>query len=183
MVDNILRPVWFILERTIDMQCQLCNEQSATIHLTEISNGKRIESHLCQSCAQKQGLAVNSQVPLNELLGTLLAAESEAGVILPNSEGLDLSCPSCGTTLEEFSKNTLLGCPNDYEVFGEHINPLISKTQGGNLNHCGKVPSKAPADAQNQIELINLQRQLETAVKDEDYETAAKLRDRIQQLT
>ena len=68
-------------------------------------------------------------------------------------------------------------------MFGEHINPLISKTQGGNLNHCGKVPSKTPKEARNKIELVKLRQQLEAAVQCEDYEQAAKLRDKINKLT
>ena len=57
------------------MQCEGCRKNSATIHLTEIANGQRRELHLCESCAQKQGIAVKSQVPLNELLSTLLSAQ------------------------------------------------------------------------------------------------------------
>ncbi len=59
------------------MQCQNCKQHSATIHLTEISNGQRTETHLCEQCAQKQGLAVKNQIPLNELLSTLLAVQCE----------------------------------------------------------------------------------------------------------
>ena len=60
------------------MQCQACKQRTATIHLTEISNGQRIETHLCETCAQKQGIAIKNQIPLNELLSTLLAVQADA---------------------------------------------------------------------------------------------------------
>ena len=107
------------------MQCQKCNQQSATIHLTEIHNGQRQEMHLCPACAEQEGLAVKNQIPLNELLSTLLAAQSEGQVpdgISPESVE-DLICDSCGTTFEQFRKESSLGCEDDYEAL--KFDPVI----------------------------------------------------------
>ncbi len=166
------------------MQCQCCKNHTATIHLTEISNGQRLETHLCESCAQKQGLAVKNQIPLNELLSTLLAVQPDLKKQLGEAEGfaVDTPCPSCGMTLRRFQKEVVLGCPYDYEFFEKSLDPIIEKSQGGNTTHCGKVPSKLPSDSKKQIDIVNLKKQLESAVKNEDYETAAKLRDRIKKL-
>ena len=166
------------------MQCQCCKNHTATIHLTEISNGQRLETHLCESCAQKQGLAVKNQIPLNELLSTLLAVQPDLKKQLGETEGsaVDTPCPSCGMTLRRFQKEVVLGCPYDYEFFEKSLDPIIEKSQGGNTTHCGKVPSKLPSDSKKQIDIVNLKNQLESAVKNEDYETAAKLRDRIKKL-
>jgi protein arginine kinase activator len=152
--------------------------------LTEISNGQRLETHLCESCAQKQGLAVKSQIPLNELLSTLLAVQPDLKKQLGETEGsaVDTPCPSCGMTLRRFQKEVVLGCPYDYEFFEKSLNPIIEKSQGGNTTHCGKVPSKLPSDSKKQIDIVNLKKNLESAVKNENYETAAKLRDRIKKL-
>ena len=166
------------------MQCQCCKNHTATIHLTEISNGQRLETHLCESCAQKQGLAVKNQIPLNELLSTLLAVQPDLKKQLGETEGsaVDTPCPSCGMTLRRFQKEVVLGCPYDYEFFEKSLDPIIEKSQGGNTTHCGKVPSKLPSDSKKQIDIVKLEKQLESAVKNEDYETAAKLRDRIKKL-
>jgi protein-arginine kinase activator protein McsA len=59
------------------MHCQACKERSATIHLTEINNGQRCETHLCRQCAQQQGLSVKSKIPLNELMNSLLSSQQE----------------------------------------------------------------------------------------------------------
>ena len=166
------------------MQCQACKQRTATIHLTEISNGQRIETHLCETCAQKQGIAIKNQIPLNELLSTLLAVQADAKttqIDLTDTDP-DAACPACGMTLKKFAEKTLLGCPHDYQVFKEQLTPLIEKAHAGCTKHKGKVPKTLPDNTKNQVELINLKRQLDDAVKKEDYETAAEIRDRIKKL-
>ena len=152
------------------MQCQSCQKNEATVHLTEINDGVRTEMHLCEQCAQEEGVAVKSQIPLNELLSSLLAAQ-------PGDT--DISGPNCGFTLDRFRKEALLGCPHDYEIFEKSLLPLIEKAHDGKTSHCGKVPSKTPVDSRKQIEIMALRQQLEIAVKNEDYELAAELRDKI----
>ncbi len=163
------------------MQCQICQKNEATIHLTEISDGVRTEMHLCEHCAEEEGIAVKSQISLNELLSSLLAAQPADSETFGDAAQQD-SCPHCGFTLEQFRKEPVLGCPYDYEVFARSLTPLIEKAHDGNTHHCGKVPSKTPADTRKEIELMRLRQQLETAVNNEDYETAAELRDKIDQV-
>lgn len=167
------------------MLCQNCKKHSATIHLTEIQNGHREETHLCESCAEQQGLSVKSQIPLNELLSTLLSAQGHAkgGSKDDESTGTGDACATCGMTLKEFGKKSLLGCPADYDLFRTQLEPLIEKSQAGHNRHCGKVPSRTPKQAKHQIELAQLQKDLDAAIRTEDYESAAALRDRIKQLS
>ena len=50
------------------MKCDNCNKQ-ATVHPTEIKNGKKLEKHLCEQCAaQSEGLNTKTHMPINELL-------------------------------------------------------------------------------------------------------------------
>jgi len=166
------------------MHCQRCKEQTATIHLTEINNGQRQETHLCEICAEQEGLAIKSQIPLNELLSTLLASQS-SGKEQPVSEVAsenEESCPSCGMTMGEFQKGRLLGCANDYEELGDSLEPIIEKNQGGHTAHKGKVPANTPEDSKKQVKILQLRRELEDAVENEDYENAAQIRDRIEHL-
>jgi protein arginine kinase activator len=163
------------------MQCQICKNNEATIHLTEISEGVRSELHLCEYCAAEQQIAVKNQIPLNELLSSLLAAAPEDEQFVP-AEQKRLKCPACGFTLENLRNpddSGLLGCPLDYEVFENPLLPLIESVHNGKSFHCGKVPSTMPKRTKNQIELTGLKSQLEQAVKKEDYELAARLRDQI----
>jgi len=162
------------------MQCQICNKNDATIHLTEIADGIRTELHICEHCAAEQDIAVKSHIPINELLSNLLAVQPTDEELSGVSEQ-KLACPNCGFTLAQFRKEGVLGCPHDYEVFEKSLRPLIEKAHDGKTTHCGKIPSKAPRDTRKQMELLNLRRQLEAAVQSEDYELAAELRDKIQQ--
>ena len=160
------------------MQCQICQKHEATIHLTEITDGVRTEMHLCEQCAQGEGIAVKSQISLNELLSSLLSSPSADDELFGDSKQ-KRSCPHCGFMLDQFRKEPVLGCPYDYEVFEKSLLPLIEKAHDDKTHHCGKVPSKTPADTKKQIELMRLRQQLEIAVNNEDYETAAELRDEI----
>jgi protein arginine kinase activator len=136
--------------------------------------------HICEHCAQQEGIAVKSQIPLNELLSSLLAVQpTDEELFGPSEKQTPTSCTNCGFTLDQFRKEAVLGCPYDYEVFEKPLRRLIKKAHNGSTTHCGKVPSKVPSDTKKQIQLITLQQRLETAVQSEDYELAAKLRDRI----
>ncbi|MCK4293471.1 MAG: UvrB/UvrC motif-containing protein [Planctomycetes bacterium] len=160
------------------MLCQICNNKDATIHLTEITDGARSEMHICEQCAAEQGIAVKSHIPINELLSSLLAVQPSDDELSDPSEQ-QAACPICGFTLDQFRKEGVLGCPNDYEVFEKSLRPLVEKAHNGQTAHCGKLPSRTSLDTKKQIELLGLRRQLEAAVQNEDYELAAKLRDKI----
>ena len=84
--------------------------------------------------------------------------------------------------MEQFRKEGVLGCPHDYDVLEGALIPLIEKAHDGGTTHCGKIPSNTSHDTKAQMELLELRRQLEKAVKDEDYELAAKLRDKLLKL-
>lgn len=163
------------------MRCENCKKNEATIHLTEITEGQRTEMHLCEYCAAEQGIVVKSQIPVNELLANLLASQPSDEEISSYS-GKELICPHCGFTLEQFRKEAMLGCPYDYEVFQKPLSALIKQAHDGQTVHCGKVPSKIPKDTKKQIELLNLRQRLDSAVKAEDYELAAELRDKINKI-
>jgi protein arginine kinase activator len=162
------------------MQCEKCSKYRATVHLTEITDGKRSELHLCEACAQKEGVVVKTQPQLGELLNALLSAQKDTSQA-PTAVD-KLTCPQCGITFKQFREDCLLGCPHDYEVFAEPLKMIIEKNQAGGATHCGKVPSRGHAGAKKQAELMTLRTRLEAAVKSEDYEAAARLRDRIKKL-
>ena len=70
------------------MQCQVCRKKEATIHLTEITDGVRSEMHLCGHCAQEEGIAVKSQLSINELLSGLLSTQPDRKSTRLNSSHL-----------------------------------------------------------------------------------------------
>ncbi|MFM8980555.1 MAG: UvrB/UvrC motif-containing protein [Planctomycetia bacterium] len=156
--------------------CQSCQQNPSTIHYTEIREGSKSELHLCEACAQAQGVTTGP-VPagLPAMLQALAKPASPAGAPAPR-------CPSCGITFAEFREKGRLGCPQDYEFFREQVDPLLEKIHGRN-RHVGRLPRGTDAEASRRAdELLRLRRELQQAVQAEQYEAAARLRDRIRQL-
>ena len=160
------------------MKCDNCNK-NATVHLTEIKGGKKIEKHLCEECAaQAEGLPVKSHTPINELLTNFVMAHSglqkEAGTV----------CEHCGITWAEFRQHGLLGCEHDYPLFEKDLTPLLQRAHEGATHHLGKVPRRRGASGvpmKRSVDLNRLRKELARAIEVEDYERAAKLRDQIRQ--
>ncbi|MDH7600009.1 MAG: UvrB/UvrC motif-containing protein [Sedimentisphaerales bacterium] len=163
------------------MHCQICKKNAATIHLTEISEGHRTELHLCESCAIQQGIAAKTHISVKDLLAGLLASQpSEEELFGP--EVADKACPVCGFRITSLNKEGLMGCPHDYEVFEDVLVLILERAHDGKSRHIGKVPSRAGQGTKRALELARLKEQLKAAVRDEQYELAARLRDQIQQL-
>ena len=138
--------------------------------------------HICEQCAAEQGIASQSQMSINELLGHLLAAQPADDEIFGQIGDDETVCPSCGFTLGRLRKDGMLGCPHDYEVFEAALLPLIERAHNGGTTHCGKIPSRTPSASKKLLELSNLKQQLDEAVRQENYERAAGLRDQIKHL-
>lgn len=77
------------------------------------------------------------------------------------------------------------GCENCYESFSEKINYLL-KNLHGTSKHIGRKPKyikenkiEVKENKKEENELIELNKKLKKAIKDERYEDAAKIRDEI----
>ncbi len=160
------------------MKCDNCNK-TATVHLTEIKHGKKIEKHLCEQCAaQNEGLPVKSHTPINELLTNFVMAHSG----LQKEPGH--TCENCSITWAEFRQGGLFGCAYDYQAFEKDLTPLVQRAHEGATHHVGKVPTcrgGTGVPMKRQVDMAKLRKELAKAVEAEDYERAAKLRDQIRQ--
>lgn len=164
--------------RILLIKCQKCSKP-ATIHITEILEGSPVEFHLCEDHAREQ---LSSEQPIET---PSVGAKAMAKLAKARGKGTDeldkQTCPICGTTFREFRSSGRLGCPHDYEVFSSELLPLLENIHG-ETQHSGKMPKHAPADSQRHTDLIKLRQSLRKAVADENYEEAARLRDRIRGL-
>lgn len=161
------------------MKCQKC-AKPATFHITDIERGKPREYHFCDEHARQhltpnEEAAVEPTSPMGELAKKLA---SGSGLAREPSPADKQACPSCNITFLEFRNSGRLGCPYDYEVFRDELMPLLENIHD-ETRHSGKVPKRAPRNSQKQTELIQLRNDLKRAVAAEDYETAARVRDRI----
>ena len=144
--------------------------------MTEIIGGSKIEKHLCEHCAEEEGITIKANIPISQLLEDfILQTSTEA-----EHEGADdLKCEVCGMTFEEFHDKGQLGCQNDYEAFEPMLGLLISRAHEGATQHVGKIPRRAGVDQQKQNTILRLRSELKQAIKSEQYERAAELRDDI----
>jgi protein arginine kinase activator len=157
------------------MKCQKC-AKAATLHITEVLTEEQFEElHLCEDCAHKYLYEPQGNKSSGKA-GTGMIAEGEDSG-LPNRE-----CPNCGIKFVEFRNTGRLGCPHDYDEFREELLPLLENIHGDPPKHAGKTPRRLPQTKQTQSELVVLRKQLLQAVNKENYEEAARLRDRIRQL-
>lgn len=158
------------------MKCQACAANSATVHLTDIVNGKKREKHLCQSCAENQQILQQQELNLPAVLQSLIGQHVGAHT----DELSRLSCPACGIKFMEFRAKGRLGCPHDYAVFRTGLEPLLHRIHR-NTRHVGKAPRHGLLPLAVHAELVELRRQLGVAVDAEAYEEAARLRDLLRQ--
>ena len=167
------------------MKCQKC-DRPATFHITEMTGNTPVELHFCEEHAgeylHKNGeeLDFSPKAP-GKLAEHLKNKVTELQETTRELMELDFrTCPICGIGFQDFRKNGRLGCPNDYEVFREQLDPLLLSMHGA-TEHTGKKPSHAGAPSSRTL-LIRLRRELDDAISTEDYERAGKLRDRIRDL-
>jgi protein arginine kinase activator len=156
------------------MLCIVCKQNEAKVHLTQIVGDKMQKVDLCEDCAKNKGVNDPAGFSLADLLlGLGASQELERG-----GGGEEIRCPNCGFTQADFKKAGRLGCSECYVTFAEGLESLL-KTMHKGVRHVGKVPQalRQGRDLTNQLRL--LQKRLDKAIHEEDFENAASLRDEI----
>jgi len=171
----------------INVFCEKCKSNEATIHLSEIIKDVKSEIHLCEKCARDIGFnskLSNFTLSIPEMLSFLDLSEVE--------DSVDVEvCPNCGMSYLDYSRTGRLGCPECYDRFRESITSVII-SRNGESAHAGKYPARHVRDEVPMIEksavslrsrsLSELNDRLRKAVSEERYEDAAILRDEINEL-
>ena len=81
-------------------------------------------------------------------------------------------------SVAEFRNKGRLGCAECYEVFRGPIAELLERVHGA-IEHIGRVPGLSDDDLARMQRLSELRRELDAAVREEAYESAASLRDAL----
>lgn len=158
-------------------KCDRC-DRPATVHEVTVKSGAKIERHLCEHCAREEGIVATNFAPINELI-TKFVMSHGAGIKASAPAARAKGCESCGLSFAEFKKRGLLGCSGCYKAFEEAMGPIIERMQEGATHHVGKVPRRCGSDADRQERIALLRRQLNEAIRAEQYERAATLRDQL----
>lgn len=157
------------------MLCDVCKCNDAAVFLTQILEGKMQKVNLCDACSKEKGVQDPTGFALADLLlGIGAAEEIEKGA--PTQK-----CGVCGFTQADFKKTGRLGCSACYITFSEGLGSLLKAMHKG-TEHVGKLPERANREIELSDRMRTLTENLRKAVAEENYETAASLRDQIKQL-
>ena len=150
------------------MLCERCGKGVAEVHLVKIFNGRRYDENLCRSCAKEvlpDGEGGNSYNSLKMSFSPEALAQMQdviRNLLMPimsehyEEKEEDIVCPHCGKMIP-------------FEYFDDFESMEIE-----DMEEDGLVES-AP-------ETEKLDLQMKKAVQDENYELAAKIRDRLAEL-
>lgn len=182
------------------MLCEKCGKNEATFYYHENVNGKEKTFRLCRECQeamQKSGeLKAMENNPFFEQMDSFFAdpfpsmhslldgffGKTEApSHSLSNGEGK--KCPGCGMTFRELAAEGMAGCAKCYETFAEELEPTVSRLRARNTaGHIGRIPARFREKLEGKRKIEALEAEQKEAVKNENYERAAELRDELKKL-
>ncbi len=145
------------------MLCQKCQKNQANVHMMQNINGVVTEEHLCTECAN-----------LNQSEFSGFSQKMFGNIFSDSFFGNDFFRRLFG------GQNSMLAIPSmageDLKVreYDEYALPEYNKAYQNNNNEDREMP--------NAKKILALKKDLKTAVKKEDFEKAAKIRDRIKEL-
>ena len=181
------------------MYCENCGKRYANVKYTQIINGDKREMFLCDECSKIFGIDnFNIPIDFSTFLGDIFSEFENENIIPPMLKNKQLKCSKCNSTFEDFINTGKFGCDKCYSTFEEKIDPLLRSLQGANrhIGRLGKIESEDINKMENWEEsekqdikdtmklgqINELRRQLKLAIKEEKYEEAATLRDRIKEI-
>lgn len=172
------------------MKCDFCNKNEATIYLIKIQGSDVERINICRQCANEISL-LNNWNFYNDPVGAFYkffqfdgAVKQSSGKkkIFKNlSSGKNLKCSYCGIDLKTIKKTGKVGCSNCYSEFKNILFPVIKSIQGS-LENKGKIPMNTSKKIRLEKSIRDLRSRLQNEITVENFEVAAKIRDRIKRL-
>lgn len=174
------------------MICERCKKSQATVFYEESVNGKSRSLSLCADCAKELEAQGDISMPspgnmfedfmvmpgFGTLGDSLFGGLFGLPEISAAAHAREKSCPLCHATLRDFQKNGKTGCPECYKTFAEELKETIRSIHG-NVRHVGRTPIANRRLHEKEKKLAELKSKLKTAVSEENFEEAARLRDMI----
>ncbi len=186
-------------------KCQLCG-RPAEVFLTQVVNGEMTELCLCNRCAKDKGLfdprtlslaekfyPENLKQKVDELVREIaMKAEGTLGYEIIDDEEVGMPfqsfkhscCKRCGFSHEQLMSTQRVGCPECYTFFESGPGKALSDEvkEFDELEEVVDFPPLHRVAASVAKRRAFLQEQLKKAIRREDYEQAARLRDEINTL-
>ena len=161
------------------MLCQNCGKYEAITHVKRIVNGESAEAHLCSDCAKALGyndVFGGFGNTFGDLLGSFFG-EPQVSAISSRT----IRCEKCGNTFNDIVNSGKIGCADCYTTFYDKLLPSLQRIHG-KTRHEGKNPTIIKAEVTNVNPIEDLEEQLRIAIDEQNFEKAAQLRDKINEL-
>ncbi|MFO7769637.1 MAG: UvrB/UvrC motif-containing protein [bacterium] len=167
------------------MLCEDCNERVATVVYTEVREGSKHTLHLCQSCVAARGIktpVMKSPLQPDALFQGLLTHYQDEEALPLGEHPMDARrCPACDGSFQAFRETGRLGCPECYGAFEEELKTLMRRLHG-TVEHLGRMYEAPQRGVEEETDPVLIRRALDRAVASEEFERAARLRDRLHRL-
>jgi|SRR5699024_3804439 len=171
------------------MQCQECQQRPATLQYTQYINDQKSEIHVCEVCAKEKGYMSDLDTDnhsIHDLLAGLFNFEkTHVGKARHQQAGLTtepLTCTGCGMTFPYFKRVGKFGCAECYTSFAAQIEPILRRVHSGNITHHGKIPKRKGGSLHHKRQIKEYKDKLQSLIKNEAFEEAAVIRDKIKAL-
>lgn len=171
------------------MKCQSCGKEEASVKYYENINGEKREIMLCSNCAKNLNL-----IDFPTMLSYFFSTYPKE---LLKDEYTKEVCDKCSYTFDNYLEKGLFGCPDCYSAFSDRIDSLLAKIHGKTRHTIADSKPKVNSIKKSQIveknkvkstdissitDKVVLKNLLDISIKEEKYEDAAKIRDRIKEL-
>lgn len=157
------------------LSCERCGKENGIIYVTRLTDGVLREVQLCEVCFREESQVEVSEVQsANHMLSALLDAVSQS----PLQVGWikTTSCSRCGMTYGLFREMGKMGCSECYHTFNSRIETALQNWHGHKV-HRGKSPRLNAAAQSLKAKRQAMQELLAKAIREENFEEAARLRD------
>ena len=172
------------------MICNKCGQNHAEIYYKQTINGNTVEYALCSKCAEelKMNGKLNIKMPLDDfpfgIYGDELMGLKELfGLPHDNRQRAvaeKKKCTLCSSTFDDLVKTGRIGCAECYKVFADELKANIERIHGKN-EYMGKGNVQPMEEQPKPNEIVELKKQLEQAINEQEFEKAAVLRDKIRE--
>jgi len=162
------------------MICERCRKRLATLKYTEVVDGKAYARNICDMCLRdlqddaSSGFEIGGDAPSPKHT----AAAPVASPVTDLATTSDAVCSVCGTRLSEAVQSRRVGSAACYAEFREALEPVL-RSRHPALIHRGKAPGQHSGPEGVLRQLQTKRALLRSALKMENYEEAAALRDEI----
>lgn len=171
----------------MEMICEHCKQRNATVTVTQVQNGQKVEHHYCDVCASQfhpfHAEFKQEPVSIQQLLSNWFGSPTWQQKVGEKQQvqTQQQTCPRCGFTYKQFLKEGKFGCSNCYDTFSEHLPKLFNRIQAG-PQHIGKMPGSRNNIYVMKKQIEDIRKRMKVAVAEEQFEEAAKLRDEAREL-